>query len=198
MLSSFSPDLTDMELVRLCQARGAKDDRPFQELLHRHQTLVWRICYSYTHNAHDAEDLAQDVFFKVYRNLSTFAGRASFKTWISHIAANTCKNELRHRSRRPQLSASDVDTMAEFLPSQTNIEAEWQERSRQTLLIEAIQQLPPDASEIIMLKDLEQRPYTEIAQKLGISVSAAKMRVQRARLALQRLYHQLAENGVTS
>lgn len=195
MSIKFSPALSDVELVALWQSRGSKDDRPFHELFRRHQKTVWRICYGYIRNAQDAEDLTQDVFLKAYRNLDAFEGRSSFKTWISRIAINSCKNETRRRSRRPQLSETDVDTMAEVLPSLETTESEWTTRRQYELLNSAMGELQPEALEILVLKDLEQRPYAEIAELLGISVSAAKMRAQRARIALQRLYNNLESEG---
>ena len=87
-------ELSDAALIEVCQQRGAKDDRPFQELFRRYQSVVWRVCYSYMRNREDAEDLTQDVFFKVYRNLYQFEGRSSFKTWVYRVAINTCQNEI--------------------------------------------------------------------------------------------------------
>lgn len=190
-------DLPDVELVQLCQERGAKDDRPFQELFRRYQTIVWRVCFSFTRNPHDAEDLMQEVFFKVYRSLDKFEGRSSFKTWIYRIAFNTSQNEIRRRKSRPQLSEMDVETMGERLPSTTNVEGEWQKRWRQEQLAKALAELPPDASEILLLKDLEERPYVEIAELLGIGVSASKMRVQRARVALRAVVERLEVGRLT-
>ncbi len=165
--------------------------------MHRYQTFVWRACYGVMHNAQDAEDLTQEVFFKVYRSLPKFEGRSSFKTWIYRIAINTSKNELRRRSRRPQVSESDTDTLAEVLSDDVELEEQWQERREQELLEKALARLRPAESEIIRLKDLEQRPYADIAELLGISLSAAKMRAQRARLALQVEYQQLEETQFT-
>lgn len=196
MINTVSIDLSDDELVHLWQTRGSKDDRPFQELFRRYQNLVWRICYSYFRNAQDAEDLTQEVFLKAYRNLDRFEGRASFKTWISRVAINTCKNESRRRGRRPQLADTEVETMEEILPSEATVESEWQEKRQQQLLTMAMAELSTDAFDILVLKDLEQRPYAEIAEMLDISVSAAKMRAQRARLTLQGVYRQLEGEGV--
>lgn len=191
----FQPSATDAELVALWQSRGVKDERPFRELFRRHQNLVWRICYSYIRHSQDAEDLTQEVFLKAYRSLDKFEGRSSFKTWISRIAINTCKNETRHRSRRPQEAETDVDTMADYLPSDQTTETEWSARRQYELLNHALGELQPEALEILVLKDLEQRPYADIANRLEISVSAAKMRAQRARIALQRIYKELERTG---
>ena len=188
----YVEELSDDDLVALCQTRGMKDERPFRELFHRYQRLVWRACYNVAGNAEDAEDLTQEVFFRVYRALPDFEGRSSFKTWIYRIALNTSKNELRRRSRRPAVSETGVEDMAEFLPTAVTVESEWQRLNQREQLAVAIANLREEEFEIIRLKDLEQRSYQEIAQMLDISVSAAKMRAQRSRLALRVAYRQLA------
>jgi RNA polymerase sigma-70 factor (ECF subfamily) len=184
-------ELTDLELVLRCQEHGQYDDRPFQELMQRYQALIWRVCYSSLHNPQDAEDLTQEVFLKVYRSLPKFEGRSSFKTWIYRIAINTCRNEIRHRSRRPQEAVSAVEDMADMLPAATTTVSEWQVRSQQEQLALALQALRPEELEILRLKDIEERPYADITTQLGISLSAAKMRAQRARRALQTHYVQM-------
>jgi len=191
VLSGALADLADDDLVQMAQERGSRDDRPFQELLRRYQQVVWRVCYSFTRNPQDAEDLTQEVFFKAYRSLAGFEGRSTFKTWIYRIAINTSQNEIRRRSRRPQEAHTAVDDMAEYLPSPVSVEAEWQRRHQNELLAQAMSNLRPEEVEVLYLKDLEQRPYAEIAEMLDIGVSAAKMRVQRARLALQAAYRLL-------
>lgn len=183
--------LADDDLVRLAQRRGKKDDRPFRELVRRHQRMVWRVCYGFVNNADDAEDLTQDVFYKAYRNIGRFEGRSSFKTWIYRIAINTSQNELRRRARRPQPSDLTIDDAAEFLPSSVSLTETLHLREERRLLVEAFSRLRPQEVEVIRLKDLEDYSYIEIAEMLEIGVSAAKMRVQRARLALRYEYQRL-------
>ena len=188
----YSPDLSDAELVALFQARDGRDDRPFRELFRRYQQVVWRACYGMMRNSRDAEDLTQEVFFKAYRSLTKFEGRSSFKTWIYRIAINTSQNEIRRRSRRAQEAETAVEDMAEYLPSNTSLEATILARQQRHLLQQAMANLRPEEYEVLYLKDVEERPYAEIAEQLDISLSAAKMRVQRARLALRVAYRQLA------
>ena len=188
----YSPDLSDAELVQLFQAREGRDDRPFRELFRRYQQVVWRACYGMMRNSRDAEDLTQEVFFKAYRNLTKFEGRSSFKTWIYRIAINTSQNEIRRRSRRAQEAETAVEDMAEYLPSNNSLEATILARQQRNLLQQAMASLRPEEYEVLYLKDVEERPYAEIAEQLNISLSAAKMRVQRARLALRVAYRQLA------
>ncbi len=185
--------LTDEELVQLCQQRGNRDDRPFQELLRRYQRLVWRVCYRFMGNGDDAEDLTQEVFFKVYRNLASFEGRSTFKTWLYRIAINTAQNELRARARRPQESETELETAAEFIPMPETVEETVLEKGKSERLAAAFASLRPEDVQILHYKDIEQKQYDEIAALLGIGLSATKMRVQRARLSLQAIYQQLSE-----
>ena len=185
--------LTDEELVQLCQERGDRDDRPFQELMRRYQRLIWRVCYRFMGNSNDAEDLTQEVFFKVYRNLTSFEGRSTFKTWVYRIAINTAQNELRARARRPQESETELETAAEFIPMPETVEETVLEQGRKERLAAAFASLRPEDVQILQYKDIEQKQYDEIAILLGIGLSATKMRVQRARLSLQAIYQQLSE-----
>lgn len=186
-------ELTDAELVSLAQEKGKRDDRPFRLLMERHQTTVWRVCYNFMHNAEDAEDLAQEVFVKVYRNLHRFEGRSTFKTWIYRIAINTSQNELRRRSRRPQVSGTPLETATEFMASNEDVEKDTIQYADQELLLKAFSALRPVESEVLIMKDLQGLPYADIAEKLDISLSAVKMRVQRARDALSSTYQRLAD-----
>lgn len=181
-------ELDDEALVVWCRARGHLDDRAFKVLFDRHHKLVWRICYRFMHNREDAEDMTQQVFLKAFRSLHQFEQRAAFKTWLYRIAVNTCQNELRRHNRRPPQSPTEFETAAEFVADGETPEQVWQRRARHLALTEAFQSLRPADQHILLLKDLEDRPYHEIAAELGISLSAAKMRVQRARLALRRLF----------
>lgn len=192
ILTDFG-ELTDQELVKLAQKRGNRDDRPFRILMERHQTTVWRVCYNFLKNSNDADDLTQEVFLRAYRNLSKFEGRSTFKTWIYRIAINTSRNEIRHRSRRPQESPTPLETAAEFMPSSQNVEEITQTHVRSEMLATALKQLSSAEFQVLLLKDIEGRPYAEIAEELDISLSAAKMRVQRARASLKVSYNKLAK-----
>lgn len=184
-------EIPDNELVALCLARSNKDDRPVEELLHRYQNIVWRVCYSYMRNPEDAEDLTQEVFLRVYRNLSKFEGRSSLKTWIYRIAINTCKNEIRRRKRRPQPAEADMETLADILPAPITTEGEWQTIQARQQLAQAFLQLRPEEFDILTLRIVEERPYTEVAEILSINLSAAKMRAMRARESLKLNLYQL-------
>ena len=186
---SSHPDLqtlNDEALVEQALRRGASDDRPFTILFERHRDLVWGICYRFTADRADAEDLLQEVFFKTYRNLRTFEGRSTFRTWLYQIALNTCRNELRYRRRRPvsieaSVNGMDIaDPVSQFSDTVSH---------KSELVLDALLNLKPDERAILIMRDIEEQPFPAIAEALGIRTGAAKMRVQRARLALIAALH---------
>ena len=189
-LAQFS----DEELVELIRERGSKDDRPFAELFQRHQAGVWRTCYSYAGNTHDAEDLSQEVFFKVYRGLARFESRSAFKTWLFRITVNTCRNALRKKKREPALAAAAVEEYEESLPGDRLDNGEAERLSRRQLLKEALTGIKAGDREAVYLRDVEGRSFEDIAAILDINLSAAKMRVYRSRLAIQKKYRMLDED----
>lgn len=189
-MNNFS-HLTDTELVELCLVRSGKDERPFAEIFDRYHAFVVRVLYRYFSREQDVEDVAQEVFFKAYRNLEQYEGRSSLKTWLFSIAANTAKNELRKRSRRPAVIDQSLQEMDEFLPGEAESLPQHNIHQRQAFQ-QAFSQLSTQEQEILLLKDFEELTYEEIASQLNLSVSAAKMRVQRVRLAMKNHYQENA------
>lgn len=190
-------ELSDEALVELCKVRGARDQRPFTTLYRRHQVYVWNICYRYVQNPQGAEDVMQEVFFNAYRGLENFEGRSAFKTWIARIATHTCLNEIRRRERRPQIHGEPIEFFAEFIPSEEHAVPTGARIQEPTVLASAVTRLSPEELEVIQMKDLDERTYAEIAQIQGISLSAAKMRVHRARLALRAAYQKVEQAEVS-
>ncbi len=179
----------DKELVAHCLKSGDNDDRPFRELFHRYRYFVWRISLGFMkNNPSEAEDLTQEVFLKIYRSLGSFDGRASLKTWIYRITVNNSLNELRRISSKPARNAASLDNVPERPSPCLTPEQSCHKKIQNEKLYHVIDRLKPRESEILYLKDIYDLPYIEVADILGISISAAKMRVLRARLALQRLY----------
>ena len=175
--------LPDDELVRRIRQRGAVDERPITVLFQRHNTLVWNVCRRFMPTDPDAEDMLQEVFMRAYQGLPSFKGQSKFSTWLYRIAVNTCLNEIRRRGRRVDVHEVSIDELFKQsyeLPQREQHRHE--EMSDQ--LSAALASLPPEASEALRLREIEGRPYEDIARLLGIKTSAAKMRVQRARLAM--------------
>ena len=130
--------------------------------------------------------MTQEVFFQAYRALSRFKGQAAFKTWLHRIALNICLNELRRRRRRPLLAFFAVEELGETLPGAELRNGHTESFSNQDLLRRSLERIKPEEQEALYLREVEAYGFAEIANVLGIGLSAAKMRVYRARLALQK------------
>lgn len=191
-------ELPEEDLIALSRERRDRDDRPFAELFRRHRGFVWRSCIGFIGNPQDAEDLTQDVFFAAYKKLDQFRGDSSFRTWLHRIAMNTCKNEVRRRSRRLRTVDEGLEeTAAATVSGAPGPEAAIAGGRRLQRLAAAIAALRPPERKILRLADVEQRPYNEIAEELGLSLGAVKMRVMRARLSLRGAFQTLEGQGGT-
>jgi RNA polymerase sigma-70 factor (ECF subfamily) len=99
--------LTDEELVARCKAELPGNTRSYEELVNRHMNRMYSLIYRVVSNKEEAEDIAQDVFIKVYHNLHKFEQQASFSTWLYRVATNSALDALDKIKRRPQAALSD-------------------------------------------------------------------------------------------
>lgn len=183
--------VNDEALVQLVRHRGDRDDRPFAALYARHRGLVWSVSHRYLGNPEDAEDMVQEVFIRAYRGLDSFAGRASFRTWLFQITVNVCLNERRRLARRPSQVKVQLEDLKLPDPSQTP----GQPAGRQhELLHAALMTLAEPDRQILLLREFESLPYAAIADMMQLGLSAAKMRVTRARIALHQAIRELEED----
>ena len=165
---------TDADLVSRAQA-GRLD--AFEELVRRHRLGTFRVALRMLGDESDAEDATQDAFVQAWRNLDGFRADAAFSTWMYRIVTNRCLNMLRSRRRTEPLSddreapASRPDRIAE---------GRWQLQD----LTRAIVRLTPEQRAPLVLRELQGCSYEEIAEVLGLSISAVKSRLHRARLEL--------------
>ena len=155
----------DREAVLACQ-RGERE--AFDRLVERYQREVYRLCYRYVNNHHDANDMAQDVFLKAYRAISKFRGDSSFSTWIYRIAVNTCLN---FRAARRAQSEELSEHLADGSPGAT-ARMEDEERSQQVR--QAVSRLPEKQRATLILKIYHDLTHEEVAGILGASVGTVK------------------------
>jgi RNA polymerase sigma-70 factor (ECF subfamily) len=162
---------TDAELVTACLA-GRRE--AFDIIFERHQRHVYQLCYRFTGNHEDANDLSQDVFVRAYRGLKSFRGQASFGTWLYRIAVNVCLNKVsakpRHEPLDPLLAASD-----ERVASMEETAADALLRGERAALVRAaIARLPKKQRATLILRVYHDLPHEQIAGVLGSSVGAVK------------------------
>jgi RNA polymerase sigma-70 factor (ECF subfamily) len=181
-------------LVRRCMAG---EQHAWQQLVAAQHRRIYAICYRFTGSAADAEDLTQDVFLKLYRNLNAFdAERGSFQTWLTTLARNLLVDHFR-RTRIERASdsldtplagqedgPSRADRVADPRPSQESRAAGLELKAK---IQQALAELSPELREAVILRDLEDMDYKEIAQVLRIPEGTVKSRISRGRGELARL-----------
>lgn len=166
---------TDSELVT-ASLDGNKV--AFAELVHRHQDSVFGLAVGMTRNREDAADMAQETFIRAYSKLEQYNVDYSFRPWILRICSNLTKNLFRRRMRRRSTEQNHL-TQAEI--EKHTVDPDYQE------LESALARLEPKLCAPLRLKYMEELSYDEISTVLGIGVSAAKMRVMRAKNQLAEL-----------
>jgi RNA polymerase sigma-70 factor (ECF subfamily) len=185
-------DAADVELMRLV-ARG--DTAAFAELVERHQTLVLGTVARMLGSNADVEDIAQQVFIRVWKSAGRYVPRAKFTTWLLKITRNLVFNELRRSKRRAQVPLQS-DLEAEQLPLKDEAvrapDVALLDRELQAAIEQAISQLPETQRMAVVLRRYEELSYEQIADVLGLSVPAVKSVLFRARTELRnRLAHYL-------
>jgi RNA polymerase sigma-70 factor, ECF subfamily len=176
---------TDEQLA-LEAAREGSDGPAFTTLVRRHQERVWRICYRLLSNEHDAADAAQEVFVGLFLNRAAFAGRSRFTTWLHAVSVQTCLKLRRSRSRRKQHEAEAAQA------HQQQIYEGIPNHAGHTLdLAQMLETLDEEDRALLILKYAEEYSYEELAPMFGLSESACKMRIARARDRLQKQFPDL-------
>jgi len=176
----------DGDLTLVKRARDG-DYGAFQVLFERYRTLAYRFAYQMTNSRDDAEDIVQEAFVRAYQNLHRYRDEAKFTTWVLRIVTNLCTDRARSSQRRTVLeqqeAAGALDWMTQGTPDDPvgNLE----EERRRSALKRALNALPPHHRMMIVLRDIEEREYPDIAAVVGCTVGGAKLRVLRARRALK-------------
>lgn len=166
------------------------DSAAFEKLVTLYERKVYATAYRYTGNEHDAMDVSQDVFIRIFRFLNTFNLESSFSTWVYRITVNVCKDYIRKRTARGELPLELTDEDGEYTVEISDttydpVEIYEQSELRQEIRA-AIDDLPPSYKEIIVLRDLGGLSYEEIAQELRIEIGTVKSRLSRAREKLRK------------
>lgn len=175
--------LTDEQLATRAKAG---DSLAMEELYLRYRQPVFRIVYRSTRNIDEAEDIVQDVFLKAFERLHTFREQSRFSTWLMRIALNLCTDRARMRQRRQDLLEREADhKLAWSHPDEPDPLETAQQNAFNEAFYTALNQLPDHHRQLIILRDLEEMDYEQIAEILGASVGAVKLRVMRARRAFK-------------
>jgi RNA polymerase sigma-70 factor, ECF subfamily len=169
----------------------AGNTHEFHDLIQPYERSVYSMALSMLQNEADAEDAAQEAFLKAFRNLRKFRGEAKFSTWLISITLNEARSRLRQKKTAKTDSLDELNEGGQVLPA---LLRDWREipsdvverREVRVMLQHAITGLPLIYREIFLLRDLEELSVNQSAEALGISVAAAKVRLHRARMMLQK------------
>jgi RNA polymerase sigma-70 factor, ECF subfamily len=178
----------DADLVRAAQ-RGDRD--ALDRLLRRHFDRIHAVCRRIAGSTRDADDAAQEALIRIVRAIDRFDGRASFSTWSYRIATNAALDELRKRSRRPQLRVVGDDSehsMGVAEPRYDLAQRRIEGVVDRLAIDAALAELPEDFRVPVVMRDVGDLDYAEIAEALSVPIGTVKSRIARGRrMLLERL-----------
>lgn len=189
--TSAEPDAIDT-LIQRCLAG---DQSAWDEIVRTHRRRVFNIAYKFTGRHDLAEDLTQDVFVKIFKSLGTFDRRANFQTWLVSVSRNLCIDH--YRSVRKEREAIDRDVDPGDLAPEAHTTSPLQsleQRDRASLLRRALVELAPSLREAVILRDLQELSYQEIADRLQLPEGTVKSRINRGRNELARQITRIRED----
>ncbi len=172
--------------------RGERD--AFNELVRSTYQDIYALAYRLTGNRDDASDVVQDAYVRAYRAIRRFRGDSSFSTWMYRITSNCASTHLSRRSRQRTEELSDEVPIVDLRPEQDpSLRAE--AAILRHHIDRAIRALPERLRQVVVLRDLHDLSHSEIAAELGITTSAAKVRLHRARQKLRAVLQRTTEVG---
>ena len=178
---------TDEELVRRSKLGNT---RAFDELVTRHRRRIFALVYQMLGSADEAMDVAQEVFIRAWQSLEGFDGRHAFSTWLHRIATNRAIDICRMRARRPQGEWSEtpdgIDVASRTTPSTPERPGDSIDRAEvQRRIDAALATLSPDHRAVLVLREIEDLSYEEIAERVGCSHGTVMSRLFHARRKMQ-------------
>lgn len=172
------------EVADLVVAARDGDREAFEELVRRTHQATYTLALRLTSNEEDARDVTQEAYLRCYRGLRTYRGDAQFSTWMYRITANCASSYLQSRNRHRHDDLDERPDIVDLRP-EADVEARVGAGQLRMELDRALAALPPRLRAVVVLRDVYDLPHEAIAAELGISVSAAKVRLHRARLKLR-------------
>ncbi|MHC4971749.1 MAG: RNA polymerase sigma factor [Planctomycetota bacterium] len=174
---------TQMDDRELVQRIRDGDAEALRAIVERYQDRIFSLIYGIVRDRHEVEDVAQEVFLKVYTRIQAFDERSKFYTWLYRVAANAAKDHVKKRSRRPAVALEEDEVLPATGDNPVQHAAAAETRR---LVREAIAALPLRYREVLTLRELEGLSYNEIAAVLQISIGTVESRLHRARAKLKR------------
>ena len=183
--------MTDNNEILFSRAKEG-DVQAFEIFIVNYEKLIYNAAYRMLPNSYDAQDIAQEVMIKVYKNISKCKNIASFKSWLLKIVHNTCIDEIRKRKNKTaisldkELQGDDGPMENQILKDENTPESELMKKDAARQIQKAIENLPQDYRTVIVLRDVNGLSYDEIAKITGVNLGTIKSRIARARSNLQK------------
>jgi RNA polymerase sigma-70 factor (ECF subfamily) len=201
-MSQFQPVQapTVDELIERCLAG---DQHAWEQIVRMHWRKVFNVAYKFVGKHDEAEDLTQDIFLKIFKSLASFDRRANFQTWLISVSRNLCIDHYRSVRKERETIDRDVDP-GDLMPVSVEVSpyAALEARDRVTMLREAMAALPDTLRTAVLLRDIQELTYQEIADQLELPEGTVKSRINRGRTELARQikrlkdqYDELARNA---
>ena len=178
--------------LRLVEGLREGSERSYEDLIGRFQQPVYTLALRLLNDQSEASDVVQEVFLKVFRNIGSFRGQSTLKTWIYRITVNEAHNArrwfFRHRRREVELDTNpeEARNWKEIIPDRSRSPFEVAFDREQHVMIEAaLEKINPIFREAVVLRDITDLAYEEIAEILGVSLGTVKSRILRGREALR-------------
>jgi RNA polymerase sigma-70 factor (ECF subfamily) len=172
------------------------DQTAWEQIVRAHWRKVFNLAYKFVGRHDEAEDLTQDIFLKIFKALHTFDRRANFQTWIISISRNFCIDHYRSVRKERETMARDVDpsTLTPVARERGPL-GQLEQQDLKHLIRVALAELPAALREAVVMRDLKEYSYQEIATALGLPEGTVKSRINRGRLELARQLRRLQSQG---
>lgn len=180
--------LADAELARRC---GSGDDEAWKLLVDKYKKRVWYVAFQFTGRADEADELTQEIFLHLLRALATFDRAGSFPAWIQRVARNYAIDHYRRRRRERSLVSDGeaYDDAVRVVPDRTETTDPHRTLEKKDLALwlrAAIDRLPVELAQAVILRDLQEMSYEEMATELKVPLGTVKSRINRGRIELAR------------
>jgi RNA polymerase sigma-70 factor (ECF subfamily) len=195
-MTSHLPSTQPAAIDQLIEQCLAGDQAAWEQIVKLHWRKVFNVAYQFVGSHEQAEDLAQEIFLKIFRSLDTFDRRANFQTWLISVSRNLCIDH--YRSVRKERQTIDRDVPAEDLsPVSAGVSplAALENRDLAALLRQALGLLPQSLRMAVLLRDIQELSYLEIAERLRLPEGTVKSRINRGRKELARQILRLREEA---
>jgi RNA polymerase sigma-70 factor (ECF subfamily) len=180
--------LEDRELIERCLSDGppAEKEVAWEEIVRRYRRRVFGVAYKFTGKYEEAEDLAQEIFLRVFRSLDRFDREADLGTWLYSVSRNHCIDRYRSSRREREALVDREVSMEDYASGGFDPHRLLEARDNRQLLFRALQELPEKLREAVVLRDIHGLTYQEIVFRLGLPEGTVKSRINRGRLELGR------------